>query len=70
MNLTDPSADYCKQYAEILTKAVHHKVRFWYWHFRAYGCRAIDCLRMARETVQDELDRSDFTINFDGPMIP
>ena len=68
-NLVDPTADYCKKYAEILTKVVKMKIRFWYAMFRSFGCTAVDSIMMAREEVQDEVDKSDFTINFDGPMV-
>lgn len=67
--LEDPTAEYCKQKAKILSKLVKLRIEFWYRIFRCVGCIAVDSLRMARQTVQDEFNECDFTINFDGPMV-
>ena len=66
--LTDPTADYCRQMAAVLTKATKRAVRVWYRIFRSLGCTAVDSLCMARQTVRDEFGECDFTVNFDGPM--
>lgn len=69
MDLIDPTADYCKRYANIMTKYVKGLIEMYYRMFRLAGCIAIDSIRMARESVQEHLDKCDFGVNFDGPMI-
>ena len=68
MDLTDPTTDYCKKYAKIMTESIKRMNRFWYKFFRLMGHTAIDSLQMARQTTQVEFDKCDFTVNFDGPM--
>ena len=69
MDLHDPTADYCKEYAKILTKYVKGSIGIWYRLYRAFGCAASDAIRMARWMVQKDIDRCDFSVNFDGPML-
>lgn len=66
--LTDPTADYCKQYSKILTKLVKNLTKYWYGIFRCSGISAVTAIKLARQEVQRDIDKCDFTINFDGPM--
>lgn len=69
MNLTDPTADYCKAQTKIVRNLVKNLTKFWYRLFRGFGCSAIDAIRMARQEVQRDVNKIDFTVNFNGPMI-
>lgn len=68
INLSDPTADYCKHVAGIMTKLVKNLTLYWYKVFRALDCSSVDALRMARQEVQRDVDKIDLSINFDGPM--
>ncbi len=68
-NLIDPTAEYCKQYSNVIMKFVKNLTKFWYVEYRNFGISAIDAIRLARQEVQKDIDKWDFTINFDGPMI-
>lgn len=66
--LLDPTADYCKHIAGIMTKLIKNLTLYWYKVFRALGCPPVDALRMAREEVQIDVNKIDLSVNFDGPM--
>ena len=68
MNLSDPTADYCKARAKIVRKLVKNLTKYWYRIYRCFGISAIDAIKMARQEVQSDVDKCDFTVNFDGPM--
>ena len=67
-NLTDPTADYCRQYAGIMTKFIKRSICWWYRVYRSFGCTASDSIKLARQETQTDVDKFDFSINFDGPM--
>ncbi len=67
--LMDPTADYCKSRVKIVNKFIKSTNRAWYKMFRKLGCSAVDSLSLARDMTQGILNRIDFSVNFDGPMI-
>lgn len=68
VNLCDPTADYCKELARIIMKFIKSSNKCWYKLFRSFGCTASDSIKMARYVTQTDIDKYDFTINFDRPM--
>ena len=66
--LTDPTEEYCKQYASALSKIVKLRIKFWYKMYRCFGCTAVESIALSRTTTQDEFNECDFSVNFDGPM--
>ncbi len=68
MNLADPTADYCKEQVKIFRKLVKNLTKYWYGIFRCFGISSVDAIKMARQEVQRDVDKMDFTVNFNGPM--
>lgn len=69
VDLSDPTADYCKSRVKIVNKFTRSSNKAWFALFRKMGCSAIESLSMARFTTQDSFDRIDLSVNFDGPMV-
>ncbi len=67
-NLMDPAADYCRAKAKTLMRFVKSTNRIYYKLFRTMGCSASDSIKMARGMTQEDVNKIDLSVNFDGPM--
>lgn len=68
-DLTDPMAVYCERVAGVMTKMIKNLTLFWYKLFRSFGCSPVDAISLARTAVQEDVDKIDLSVNFDGPML-
>ena len=67
--LTDPTAFYVKRVAGVMTELVKNLTSSWYQTFRSMGCTAVDAISLARSATQEDVDKIDLSVNFDGPML-